>query len=345
MKAALFHAHGPIENLSYEEFPAPTPGPGEVLLKVRASALNHLDLFVREGLPGLTLELPHWGGCDIAGEVAMLGPGVTGWELGTHVVVNPNLWCGRCRYCLQGEQSLCVQFRVLGEHTRGGLADYTVVPAANLFRIPPDYPWAEAAAVPLVFMTAWRALVGQAKLQAGERVLILGAGGGVATAAIQIAKLLGATVWAASRSPDKRARAEALGAERTFDSNEDWGKAVWQASNKEGVEVVLENVGAATWTRSLRALAKGGRLVTFGATTGPLVEIDLRVLFWKQFHLIGSTMANSREMEAVLHEVFWRRTLHPVVDRVLPMHEIQAAHRLLEAGEQFGKIVLVNADD
>lgn len=341
MKAAYFTAHGPIENLIYGEVPTPEPAPHEVLVRVRATALNHLDLFVREGLPGLTLPMPHWGGCDIAGEIAAVGAEVTGWEQGQHVVINPDLWCGTCEYCHAGEESLCVQFRVFGEHTRGGCAEFVTVPAPNLFAIPPDYPWAEAAAVPLVFLTAWRALVGQAKLQAGQTVLILGAGGGVASAAIQISKLMGATVYAASRSEAKRAQAMALGADHTLDTNEDFSKALWSATNKRGVDVVLENVGAPTWSRSIRSLAKGGRLVTFGATAGPIVEIDLRHLFWRQYHLIGCTMANLREANAVLNEVFWQRRLHPVVDRTLPLSEIQAAHRLLEAGEQFGKIVLI----
>lgn len=341
MKAAFFREHGPIENLEYGDVPTPTAGEGEVLLRVHAVALNHLDLFTREGLPGLTLEMPHWGGCDIAGEVIELGAGVEGWAVGEHVVVNPNIWCGKCVYCKAGQESLCIRFGVIGEHTRGGCAEFIAVPTRNLFRIPADYPWTDAAAVPLVYMTAWRALIGQARLQAGERVLILGAGGGVATAAIQIGKLVGATVYAASRSAPKRARAEELGADQTFDTNTDFARAIREATGKQGVEVVLENVGEATWDRSMRALAKGGRLVTFGATSGPMVQIDLRKLFWNQYHLIGSTMASVAEANTVLDHVFWQRDLHPVIDRVLPLREIQAAHRLLEQGEQFGKVVLV----
>lgn len=341
MQAAFFREHGPIENLEYGEVPTPAPGRGEVLVRVRATALNHLDLFVRAGLPGVTLEMPHWGGCDIAGEVAALGDDVADWNVGQHVVVNPGLWCGECERCQQGQELECVKFRVLGEHTRGGCAEFVVVPARNLFAIPDDYPWAEAAAVPLVFLTAWRALVGQAELGPGQSVLILGASGGVASAAIQIAKLRGATVYAALRSAAKRAQAIELGADVALDTNEDFAKAIWAATAKRGVDVVLENVGAATWGRALRSVAKGGRVVTFGATSGPIVEIDLRHLFWRQYQIIGSTMASAAEANAVLHHVFYERTLHPVVDRVLPLREIEAAQRQLENSEQFGKIVLV----
>lgn len=341
MKAAVFREHGPIDNLEIIEMPTPTPGPGEVLVRVRAVALNHLDLFTREGLPGLKLELPHIGGCDIAGEIEALGVGVEGWHEGQHVVINPSLWCGRCEFCLAGEESLCVRFRILGEHVRGGAAQYVVVPATNLFAIPDEYPFEQAAAAPLVFATAWRSLITQGQLRAGQSVLILGAGGGVATAAIQIAKLAGATVYAASRDEAKRQRAHELGADVVLDSNEDFGREIWTRTNKRGVDVVLENVGAATWERSLRSVVKGGRVVVFGATSGPLVQIDLRQVFWKQYAIIGATMSNRREFNTVMRLIFWERKLQPVVDRVMPLDQIREAHRILEAAEQFGKLVLV----
>lgn len=341
MKAALFHHHGPIENLSYADVPTPEPGPREVLVRVRATALNHLDLFVREGIPGINLEFPHWGSSDIAGEVAALGAGVTGWSEGEHVVVNPSLWCGRCEFCVAGEESLCVKFRIIGEHVRGGAAEYIAVPATNLFRIPEDYPFEHAAAAPLVFLTAWRSVITQGQLGAGQSILILGAGGGVASAAIQVAKLAGATVYAASRDEAKRQRTRELGADEVLDSNEDVGKQIWSMTGKRGVDVVLENVGSATWDRSLRSVVKGGRVVVFGATSGPHVQLDLRQIFWKQYAIIGATMANRREFNTVMRLVFWERRLQPIVDRVLPLAQIQDAHRALAASEQFGKIVMV----
>jgi NADPH:quinone reductase-like Zn-dependent oxidoreductase len=341
MKAAVFRAHGPVDELELTDVPTPTPGPGEVLLRVRAVALNHLDLAVRKGLPGLNVDLPHIGGSDIAGEIEAAGVGIEGWREGQHVVVNPCLWCGVCEYCLRGEESLCVNFRIIGEHTRGGLAEYFVVSTANLFRIPDHYPFEQAAAVPLVFMTAWRALIGQGNLRPGESVLIVGAGGGVASAAIQIARFAGAKIYAASRSEEKRRQALDLGADEVLDSSGDFAADLWQRTNKRGVDLVLENVGAATWERSLRSVAKGGRVVTYGATTGPSVEIDLRRLFWKQYAIIGTTMASRSEADAVMRLVFHERRLQPVVDRVMPLSEIRTAHRLLERGEQFGKIVLV----
>lgn len=341
MKAAVFFEHGPIETLQYADVPTPEPGPGEVLVRVRATAINHLDLFVRQGIPGINLEFPHYGGSDIAGEVAALGAGVTGWQEGEHVVINPSLWCSTCEYCIAGEESLCVRYRIIGEHVRGGAAEYVVVSATNLFRIPNDYPWEQAAAVPLVFMTAWRSVITQGELRAGQSILVLGAGGGVASAAIQIAKLAGATVYAASRDAGKRQHARELGTDHVLNSSGDFGKEIWGLTNKRGVDVVLENVGAATWDRSLRAVAKGGRVVVFGATSGPQVGLDLRQLFWKQYAVIGATMANNREFNTVMRLVFWERRLSPVVDRVLPLSQIQEAHRALEAGEQFGKIVLV----
>jgi NADPH:quinone reductase-like Zn-dependent oxidoreductase len=340
MKAAIFREHGPIENLEYTDVPAPIPGPHEVLVRVRAVALNHLDLFVRQGIPGLKLQLPHIGGCDIAGEIEAKGVNVEGWREGERVVINPSLWCGVCEYCIAGEESLCVKYRIIGEHVSGGAAEYIAVSSENLFRIPDDYPFEQAAAAPLVFMTAWRAVITQGGLRPGQSILIIGAGGGVATAAIQIARLVGARVFTVSRDAAKRRRALELGADVALDSNEDFSKEIWTRTNKRGVDVVIENVGAATWERSLRSVAKGGRVVVFGATSGPQVQIDLRSLFWKQYMIIGATMANRREFDTVMRLVFWEPRLEPVVDRVLPLSAIREGHRALESGEQFGKIVL-----
>ena len=340
MKAVVFHAHGGADQLRYESVPEPVVGPDEALVAVRAVALNHLDLWVREGIPGLKLALPHIGGSDVAGVVEAVGEEADPSWVGRRVLINPSLGCGRCEYCLAGQQCLCVRFKVFGEHVPGGLAEYAVAPAGNLYPLPDGYAFAEAAAAPLAYQTAWRALMTQARLRAGEQVLILGAGGGVASAAIQIAKLAGAYVYAVNSTPEKERRARELGADETINYREsDFSREVWQRTGRRGVDVVLENVGPATWQGSVRALRRGGRLVTFGATTGRWAETDLNLLFWNQVSLIGSTMATYAEFDAVMRLVFGGR-LRPVVDRVLPLSAGAEAQRLLAAGEQFGKIVL-----
>jgi NADPH:quinone reductase-like Zn-dependent oxidoreductase len=340
MKALVFYEHGGLEKLVYADIPEPVVGPHEALVQVKAVALNHLDLWVRGGISGLKLEMPHVGGSDIAGVVAAVGEDVDGGWVGRRVAINPSLSCGRCEFCVAGEQCLCVRFGVLGEHAPGGLAEYAVVPATNLYPLPDGYPFANAAAAPLAFQTAWRALITQARLRAGERVVILGAGGGVASAAIQIAKLAGAYVYAVTSTAEKERRARELGADETINYKAtDFSREVWRRTGKRGADVVLENVGPATWQASARALRKGGRLVTFGATTGRFAETDLNLLYWKQISLIGSTMATYAEFAEVIGLVFGGR-LRPVVDRVMPLSEGAEAQRILEAGEQFGKIVL-----
>jgi len=340
MKAACFYECGGIDKLKYDDVPTPSAGPGEVLVRVRAAALNHLDLFVREGLPQLKLTFPFWTGSDVAGEVAEPGPGVTEWRPGERVGVNPTLTCGKCEYCLQGDDSLCVTFGILGEHVHGGLAEYVKVRAGSLIRLPDHVGFDDAAAFILVNMTAWRMLVTQARLRAGEDLLILGVGGGVSSAAVQIGKLCGARVWATSSSDEKLRRAKALGADELINyQTEDWIKVVSERTGKRGVDVVLDSVGAQTWKGSLRALARGGRLVTCGATTGPIGETDIRIVFWKQLKILGSTMANRREFAEVMAQLF-RGTLKPVVDRVFPLREAAQAQALLAEGKQFGKIVL-----
>lgn len=340
MKAIGFYEHGDINQIQILDLPKPEPGPGEVLINVKAVALNHLDLWVLEGLPGLKLEMPHVGGSDIAGLIAGLGDGVIGFEVGQRVVVNPSLSCGDCEWCRQGEDSLCDQFAIIGEHTRGGMLEYIAVPARNVMAMPDDFPFTEAAAVPLVFLTAWRALITRGQVRPGEDVLILGAGGGVASAAIQIAKLAGANVYAVTSSLEKEEKARALGADWTVDrTRENWSKAVFQATNKRGVDVVLENTGAATWFDSLRSARKGGRIVTYGATTGPRPETDLRYIFWKQLTILGTTMSTRAEFHDVM-KLVWQGKLKPVVDTVFPMEEAQAAYRRLKAGKQFGKVVI-----
>ncbi len=338
MRAAIFREHGGIDKLEIADVPEPSARDGEVVLRVRAAAMNHLDLWVRRGLPGVPIPLPHTGGSDIAGEVVSLGAG--DFKTGARVVVNPGLWDNTCEWCVKGEHSLCANFRIIGEHTDGGFAEYVAVPAANLEAIPDDFSFEEAAAVPLVFLTAWRALMTQARLRAGESVLILGASGGAASAGIQIAKLAGARVFAVTSSDDKAAHARALGADEIIDrTKEDFARAVFKLTNRRGVDVVLENTGEQTWEGSLRALTRGGRLVTYGGTTGANAVTNIPLLFWKQVQIIGSTMGNADEFATVMRLV-WERRLRPVVDRVLPLEEIKEAHRALEAGEQFGKIVL-----
>ncbi len=338
MRAAIFHEHGPPAVLRVEEVARPEPGAGEVLVRVRAAAMNHLDLWVRRGLPVETT-MPHIGGSDVAGEIEELGSGVEDVGVGERVVVNPSLWCGQCEWCHRGEQSLCVRFRILGEHTNGGFAELVAVPARNVLPIPAGVEWTRAAAAPLVFQTAWRGLLTRARLRAGEDVLITGGSGGVATAAIQIAKLAGARVFAVT-STDHVAAVLELGADVVYDRLAvDYSREVWKDTGKRGVDVVLDSVGEATWGDNVRALARGGRFVTYGATTGPNSHTDVRLLFWKQLQIIGTTMASRSEFESVMGLVF-RGVLNPVVDEVLPLERIVEAHERLESGRQFGKVVV-----
>lgn len=344
MKAAVFYEHGGPEKIQIADVPKPQIGRSDALIQVKACALNHLDLWVRRGLPSLETKLPFWSGSDVAGIVAEVGADVTAFKPGDRVLINPSLYCGVCEYCVAGEESLCVDFKLLGEHVPGGCAEYVAAPAGNLVRLPDDFSFEEAAAVPLVFQTAWRALITQARIRPGEDVLILGASGGVASAAIQIAKLAGTRVFVVTSSPEKIAEAKELGADVGLNRNEvDFSREIWKLTNKRGVDVVLENVGTPTWKQSLRSLAKGGRLVTYGATAGPVGETDIRVVFWKQVHIIGSTMSNRKEFADVTKLIFQRK-LRPVIDRVFPLEQVRQAHERLEAGEQFGKIVLSIGD-
>jgi NADPH:quinone reductase-like Zn-dependent oxidoreductase len=340
MLAARFHEFGGPEVVRVEEVERPVPGPGEVLVEVRAAAMNHLDLWVRRGLP-IETTMPHIGGSDVAGVVAEVGPGVDRFRGGEPVVVNPSLWCGRCRECARGQESMCARFRILGEHTDGGFAELVAVPAANAYPIPAGLGFEQAAALPVSYQTAWRALVSRAALRPGEEVLVLGASGGTAIAAVQLAKLAGARVYAVTRGAEKVERVRALGADVVYDRDEvEFSREVFRDTGKRGVDVVVENVGEATWQGSLRSLARGGRLVTYGATAGHRGETDIRLLFWKQLQIIGTTMASRAEFEEMLRAVE-QAGIVPVVDRVMPLAEARAAHERLEAGEQFGKLVLV----
>ena len=340
MKALAFHEHGGLDRLKYQDVADPKIGAGDVLVRVKAAALNHLDLFVREGIPGLKLPLPFWTGCDIAGEIAEVGGSVSGVAVGDRVVVNPNLHCGHCEYCQKGQHSLCVSYGILGEHTHGGLAEYVKVDGRKVLKLPEAVRFEDAAAFILVNMTAWRMLVSQARLRAGEDLLIIGVGGGVSSTGVQIGKLCGARVWVTSSSDEKLERARALGADECINyAKEDWVKAIAQKTGRRGVDVVLENVGAATWPGAIRALGKGGRLVTCGGTSGPICETDVRQVFWKQISIIGSTMSTNAEFAEVMGQ-FFRGRLKAIVDSVMPLEDGVAAQQRLAEGKQFGKIVL-----
>ena len=339
MRAAVFHEHGGPEKVRVEEVPRPEPGPGEVRIRVRAAGLNHLDLWVRRGLP-IETTMPHIGGSDLAGTVDAVGPGVE-VETGTPVVVDPSLdydWYDRAP---PGPGLPAPRFRLIGEHTDGGLAEYVVVPAANLTRIPDGVSFEIAAAAALTYVTAWHGLLDRARVRPGERVLVTGASGGVGTAAVQVARHIGATVLAVTSGPENVRRVEELGAHRVFDRlEEDWVAGVRGETGRAGVDVILDSVGAPMWMGMLRSLGVQGRLVSYGATAGPEVRIDLRHLFWKQHSIMGSTMGRPEEFRRVMGLVF-DGTLAPVIDRVLPLDEARTAHELLEAGEVFGKLVLV----
>ena len=342
MKALQLHKHGDLSNVRFGEAPVPQPGPGEVLLEVRAAALNGLDLWVIEGWPSLRLQFPHVFGSDGAGVVAALGPGVEGIAEGQRVAVNPSVWCGQCEYCLAGRENQCRQFSVIGEDRRGFFAEYTVVPARNLALLPDDVTFETAAAASLVFVTAWHCLIEAGRLRAGEDVLVVGASGGVNTAAVQIARLAGArTIYVVGSSDEKLALAQSLGADVLINRREQrWSKAVYEMSDKRGVDVVVDNVGAATFQDSLRSLRKGGRLLTVGNSSGPQFQFDNRFMFGKHLSIIGSTMGTQRDYERVMGLIFSGR-LQAVIDTVFPLQQGVDALRRLQDGEVSGKLLLV----
>lgn len=341
MKALAFNEFGGPEKLRWQDVPDPKPGPDDVLVRVRASALNHLDLWVRQGLPVLKTPLPFWTGSDVAGDVVEVGSEVEGVKPGDRVVVNPNISCRRCEFCLAGEDNFCRRYGLVGEHVPGGFAEYVAVRGDRVLPLPVQIGYEEAASFVLTNMTAWRMVVTQARVKPGEDVLVIGVGGGVSSTAVQIAKLCGARVIVTSSSDEKLEKARALGADIgiNYTKEPDWGRAVRTLTGARGVDVVVENVGAATWKQSIRALRRGGRLVTCGATTGPIGETDIRVLFWNQLHLIGSTMSTTREFLDVMR-LFFAGALRAIVDEVMPLADGAAAQRRLAAGQQFGKLVL-----
>ena len=323
----------------YEDAPEPDLAPGDVLVRVRACALNHLDVWARRGLPNVRMPMPHIPGSDVAGDVVSSASADV--PAGCRVMLQPGVSCGRCRECLSGRDNECARYGVLGYvHSSGGYAEYVKVPVQNLIPIPDEVDYVRAAAFPLTFLTAWHMLMGRARLERGEDVLVLAAGSGVGQAAIQIALLHGARVFATAGSADKLARARELGASAVIDHHrQDIADEIKRLTNRRGVDVVIEHVGAATWARSVRSLARGGRLVTCGATTGADGAINLNALFGKQLSILGSYMGTKGELMSA-SRFFFAGALNPVIDRRYPLREAAAGHRRLEESGQFGKIVL-----
>ena len=339
MKAVFFRAHGGNEVLEYGEWPEPEPGPGEARVAIRAAAMNRLDLFVRNGIPHVPL--PQVPGSDGAGVVDAVGPGVEGLTPGDRVLLQPGLFCGTCEFCRAGEQSLCVIFRIVGEHVAGTFAEKVVVPARNLFPIPGGLSFERAAAFPLVYQTAWRMVVTRGAVRPGETVLIHGAGGGVGGAAMEIALLAGARVFATTSGEEKARRLAEAGAALVIDHGaEDVAAVVREKTGKRGVDVVIDSVGEATWMTSLKCAAKGGRIVTCGATTGPNPKEEIRLIYWKQLSILGSTMANDHEFRAMLAAVAAGK-LTPRIDSTFAFSRVREAFERMEKGDHHGKIVLV----
>ncbi len=340
MRAVGFTRHGGPEVLEVIELPTPEPKAREVRVKVKAVALNHLDVWVRKGWQGLKLQLPHVLGADIAGVVDAVGAEVADLEPGTEVCVNPGVSCGVCERCLKGDDNLCRQYTILGEHIRGGYAEYVCVPRQNILPKPKKLSFEAAACLPLTFLTAWTMLVRRAQLQPGETVLVHAAGSGVGSAGIQIAKLLGAKVIATTSTEEKAKKALDLGADHVINyATHDFVDEVKKLTNKKLVDVVFEHTGASTWDKSIACLPYGGRLVTCGATAGGDVKLDLRVLFYKRISLLGSTMGSKGDLFRIM-QLVEEGKLEPVLDRVMPLDKAAEAHGLLSDRKSFGNVVL-----
>ena len=346
MNGLGFREHGGPEEVRVLDFPEPVVEPGTVRVRVRAAAFNHLDLFVLAGIPGVPIERPHILGSDAAGTVESTGEGADGFRPGARVLLNPGLYDGTCEACRAGIECLCRNFRILGEHTQGSATRFVVVPARNVHPLPEKLDFDQGAAAPLVFQTAWRALVTVGGLRSGESVAVIGAGGGVATAAIQIARNAGARVAVVSRSKAKAERALSLGAETALVPTDaaPMDRQLWEWTGKRGVDLIFDSVGAPTLSRSVKSLARGGRLVVIGATGGATIELDLRPIFWRQASIRGSTMATASEFLAVLRELAEGR-LHPVIDRVFSWEDAPLAFRRLGDPDLFGKVVVRGPPD
>jgi NADPH:quinone reductase-like Zn-dependent oxidoreductase len=338
MKAVRIHTFGGPEVLQYEEVADPKPRKDQVLVRIRACALNHLDLWIRKGIGKVTL--PHILGSDLAGEIVETGEYVTGFHSGQRVLLAPMLFCNRCPYCTSGRQNQCIEFTVIGNRVDGGNCELIAVPAVNIIPIPDTLDFNQAASVPLVFTTAWHMLVGRAGIRQSQTVLVLGAGSGVGIAAIQVAKLFHARVIATAGNQNKLEKARQLGADHLIDHyKQKISDEVRKITNKAGVDIVIEHVGVATWDESVKSLKPGGTLVTCGATTGYNAALDLRFLFSRQLSILGSFMGTMGELNEVLSHIFAGR-LKPLIDRAFSLKDIRAAHEYMEASQMFGKIVL-----
>jgi NADPH:quinone reductase-like Zn-dependent oxidoreductase len=339
MKAVFFQKHGGNEVLEYGDRETPEPREGEVRVAIRAAAMNHLDIFVRDGIPGVPL--PQIPGADGAGVVDAVGAGVGGFSPGDRVILQPGLYCNECEFCRAGEQSLCVRFQILGEHVPGTFAEAVVLPARNVFPMPERLSFEHAAAFPLVYQTAWRMIITRGDVRPGQTVLIHGAGGGAGGAALEVAKLVGARVFATTSGEEKARRLTEAGAEVVIDyRKQDVAKEIRALTGKRGVDVVIDSVGDRTWMTSLKCAAKGGRIVTCGATTGPNPKEELRLVFWNQLSILGSTMANDSEFRAMLSAVEAGK-LTPRIDSTFAFSRAVEAYERLEKGDQQGKVVLV----
>jgi NADPH:quinone reductase-like Zn-dependent oxidoreductase len=341
MRAVFFKEHGGPEKLEYGYQPEPTPGSGEALVKVHAAALNRLDIWTRQSMPGVKISLPHILGCDIAGEVVKLGHGTSGITIGKKVIIAPGISCGHCSYCRTGWDSLCDHYKIIGFQINGGYAEYVKAPVRNLIPVTKKWTLEEWASVPLVFLTAWHMLVTRAELKKGESILIHAAGSGVGSAAIQIAKHLGAHVFTTVGSDEKIKRAKSLGADEVINyEKKDFSLEVKRLNKNRGMDVIFEHIGSATFPKSLAALARKGRVVTCGVTSGPLVNLDLRFLFVRQLSVIGSYMGGLSELKKVVR-LLESGVLKPVVDKVFPLREAREAHQRMLERKNFGKLVLV----
>jgi NADPH:quinone reductase-like Zn-dependent oxidoreductase len=345
MKTVLFRQHGGPEVLEYTDFPTPKPKSGEVLVRLHAASLNRMDVLVRNGWPGLKLKLPHINGADGAGEVVSINPPLPkrdelGVGVGDRVVINPNLGCGQCEFCTEGRDNLCRNWHLLGETVRGTYAEYVSIPIRQLYKLPADFDYHQAAAAALIYQTAWHSLMKRGNLRAGEILLIVGAGGGVNTASVQIGKYIGAQVIVVGSNAEKLKKAESIGADILIDrfKEKDWSKAVFLATNKRGADVVVDNVGT-TFPLSFRAARKGGRILTVGNSGGPIFQIDNRFVFAKHLSLIGSTMSTLADFAEVMDLIMAGR-LKPIMDKTFPLKDAAAAQERLWKAEHFGKITL-----